>query len=1071
MALNGDITIPAGVTSLTVTVATVQDDVYEGLETFQLLATESNGVTSNGSDSGDATIADDGTGPGPDPDDDRPLLEVSDAGTVNEGSDASFMLTLSNPTEADLVINLGLVDGSTDLGDLGEMTVSYLDGNNQPVNVPVALNGDITIPAGVTSLTVTVATNPDGVYEGPETFELVAVESNGVTTNGTDSGSATVTDINLEPITDDKNVSGAEDSTGIDIEITASDPDGTVTSFVIDSLPANGDLYYNGALVAEDDVILTLTESAQLVFVPDENWNGDTSFTYHAVDNASLADSTPATVNITVTPVNDGPEANDDTNVVNEALNNGSTAAISGQVISGESHGGIYEDIADTDIDDLILNVVKVQNSDGLSQGDGLDPISNNTVLTGKYGTLTISADGSYSYQLDDNNSDINDLDDGESVDEEFQYWIEDSDNLQSTATLTITINGTKNPNNPIVLISDDISPDDGILSLQEIGADQVQVSTTIDHTELVTGGYVTLNIENDSIVSQVTITWDANTNDIVVSNIGTTQSNFDYDSNTGEITWTESTPDATGDTITVTAIQTDFADNDSDASTDAAVIDLRDYEFIVGGPGADNIVGTDEHEIVISDTTSVQPGENYNLAFIIDTSGSMGDDAVEEAADQLEMIFNQLLDNLTDPNNTDPGTVNVLLIEFDGAVRQSISVDLSDPGAITTLENALNLLDNGGWTNYESAFNATTDWFESTDIMANNGNNITYFITDGRPTRPTNSTVAYNLALAAFVDLNDVSYVQAIGLGSNIDEDILDDFDSANDPLTNVNVDDLADAILSTDLLPGDDIVNAGGGNDILFGDLVEFDSLPDLQAAEAITQYVANQTGEALADVSVNDVQLYVKANYEEFDTSRADDIGDTLNGQAGDDILFGQGGDDTLRGGGGNDILLGGDGGDTLIGGLGRDLLSGGQGSDNLYGGSIATPDDGEADYFVWNSDSADSSNSIDNVYGFNTEHDVLDLSDILQGENYGNLEDYISFDFAGADTTITIDANGSAAGTDGVTIVLNGVELEAIYGPSASDVIAGLLNDDALIVDPNTTPYVPPYEQTDDGLNLP
>ncbi|MEH8160102.1 choice-of-anchor K domain-containing protein [Aeromonas veronii] len=44
-----------------------------------------------------------------------------------------------------------------------------------------------------------------------------------------------------------------------------------------------------------------------MTFVPNGNWNGDTSFTYVAVDNQGLADNTPATVTITVDAVNDLP--------------------------------------------------------------------------------------------------------------------------------------------------------------------------------------------------------------------------------------------------------------------------------------------------------------------------------------------------------------------------------------------------------------------------------------------------------------------------------------------------------------------------------------------------------------------------------------------------------------------------------------------------------------------------------------------------------------------------------------------------------------------------------------------
>ncbi|EKU28023.1 calcium-binding outer membrane-like protein [Alcaligenes sp. HPC1271] len=104
----GNVTVPAGVTDLSVTVPTIQDDVYEGQETFDLVAADQNGVTSNGSAQAGATVVDDGTGPGPNPDNDKPTLSVTGGGVVNEGSDAQFTVSLSKPTEADVVINLGI---------------------------------------------------------------------------------------------------------------------------------------------------------------------------------------------------------------------------------------------------------------------------------------------------------------------------------------------------------------------------------------------------------------------------------------------------------------------------------------------------------------------------------------------------------------------------------------------------------------------------------------------------------------------------------------------------------------------------------------------------------------------------------------------------------------------------------------------------------------------------------------------------------------------------------------------------------------------------------------------------
>ncbi|MCL1050179.1 retention module-containing protein [Shewanella abyssi] len=193
------------------------------------------------------------------------------------------------------------------------------------------------------------------------------------------------------------------------------------------------------------------------------------------------------------------------------------------------------------------------------------------------------------------------------------------------------------------------------------------------------------------------------------------------------------------------------------------------------------------------------------------------------------------------------------------------------------------------------------------------------------------------------------------------------------------------------------------------------------------------------------------------------------DILKGLAGNDELIGGADNDDIEGGEGNDILIGGTGSDTLDGGIGRDYLSGGQGSDSLDGGALNGVDDGERDFFVWEVDSADD--SIDNVYNFNNEIDVLDLSGLLVGEENGNLEDFFSFDFTDGNTTIFIDADGLGIGLDGVTIVLDGIDLSIVYGSNnEADIIAGLIADDALIVDPNGT-FIPPYEQIEQGNIIP
>ena len=87
-----------------------------------------------GSDTGTATIVDDGTGPDPDPDDDRPTVSISDAGTINEGDTANFVVSLTNASEAPVEVQLDLNLGDTEVGDLG--TLEYDTGSGW-VAVPV----------------------------------------------------------------------------------------------------------------------------------------------------------------------------------------------------------------------------------------------------------------------------------------------------------------------------------------------------------------------------------------------------------------------------------------------------------------------------------------------------------------------------------------------------------------------------------------------------------------------------------------------------------------------------------------------------------------------------------------------------------------------------------------------------------------------------------------------------------------------------------------------------------------------------------------------------------------------
>ncbi|MCG9773744.1 calcium-binding protein, partial [Vibrio diabolicus] len=182
---DGVVTVPAGQTEFDVRIASIDDAVYEGPEDFSVTVTGIGAVQD--SDTGTATIVDDGSGPGPDPDDDRPSVTITDAGTINEGETANFKVTLSNASEAETQVELGLNLGDTEVGDLG--TLEYNTGSGW---VTVPNDGVVTVPAGQTEFDVRIASIDDAVYEGPEDFS-VTVTGIG-TVQGSDTGTATIVD-------------------------------------------------------------------------------------------------------------------------------------------------------------------------------------------------------------------------------------------------------------------------------------------------------------------------------------------------------------------------------------------------------------------------------------------------------------------------------------------------------------------------------------------------------------------------------------------------------------------------------------------------------------------------------------------------------------------------------------------------------------------------------------------------------------------------------------------------------------------------------------------------------------
>jgi Calx-beta domain/RTX calcium-binding nonapeptide repeat (4 copies) len=196
------VTIPAGQTSVNVTVPIVNDRTYEGSETFQVdLSQPSNAGIAKGTGTG--TILDDGTGTlGPDqrvPDDDRPAVQIAAGPAVVEGQLAVFTLSLTHPSNFPVGVALKLLTGTVDpVTGQGKYITPGVDNTPLEVLNPTTgqwelLTGALTFAPGTTSLQVRVPTLNDGLVEGTEIVGLQATASGDTAPGGAGPLTAEVT--------------------------------------------------------------------------------------------------------------------------------------------------------------------------------------------------------------------------------------------------------------------------------------------------------------------------------------------------------------------------------------------------------------------------------------------------------------------------------------------------------------------------------------------------------------------------------------------------------------------------------------------------------------------------------------------------------------------------------------------------------------------------------------------------------------------------------------------------------------------------------------------------------------
>jgi VCBS repeat-containing protein len=223
---------------------------------------------------------------------------VKDNGTV-DSTPATVSITV-NAVNHPPVANTQTVTTNEDTAKAITLTASDPDGNLLTYAV-------VTDPAhGTLSGTAPDLTyTPTAGYHGADSFTFKVNDGTVDSTPAT--VSITVNAVNHPPVANTQTVTTNED-TAKAITLTGSDPDGNLLTYAVVTNPAHG----------------TLSGTApNLTYTPALNYNGLDTLTFVVRDGQ--LQSGPATVSITITPVNDPPVAN-----------NGAVTATAGRAVIGQ---------------------------------------------------------------------------------------------------------------------------------------------------------------------------------------------------------------------------------------------------------------------------------------------------------------------------------------------------------------------------------------------------------------------------------------------------------------------------------------------------------------------------------------------------------------------------------------------------------------------------------------------------------------------------------------------------------------------------------------------------------------
>ncbi|SEN64656.1 type I secretion C-terminal target domain (VC_A0849 subclass), partial [Pseudomonas sp. ok272] len=763
------ITVPAGAASGSFT-ATAKDNVHtnqpvnvinkieevSGTHNYENLVLNKAPIT--------VTVSDEPSGQG-----DQTILSISGDKSIIEGQSANYSLNLTNKSQTEVTVTLKYSGTATNGTDYtGVVTVK--------------------IPAGASSVDFNINTLVDHLVEGTENFTVTIDKFSGGNFEslvlGVDHVKTDIIDNDHAPVSTGGSVIGTEDTT-LTLNwgnFNVSDADGdTALGVTITGLPANGSLLFNGVAVTAGQTISQADiQAGKLTFKPELNQSGadgygGTSVGNKGVDYAQIKyqpnDGTnkgpEVTLKVDITPVADAPTLNiagngvTSTGLTKEVWtglkglgDNGNGAPTNDlkSIIDAAGKPNSSSTVTDVQASDvtagtasktsglIFLEAGKTYTFSGIADDSVLVTIGGKNVATGLWGntgaisgSFTPTTSGYYTLDIYHHNQSG-----PGSYDVNIKIGNGAVQNLSTSGVPIYT--GVEDLISAGVTVSD-LHGANGEGYYEGYKLNEGSENGSVHLSKITTGltdtdGSESLSVKIGGVPAGTVLSDGAgNTFTATATNGEVNVTGW----NLANLTLTPP-PNYNGKfNLTVTSTSTESVGNDSASSTATIPVTIYPtvYNPIQGTSGSDTIEGTSAHDIIISDVTGgfvPVNGKSYNIAFLVDSSGSM-DGSMGAAKASLTQMFKSLKASLgTDTS----GTVNIFLADFDTQVNKTLTINLNDPKALEKLQVVLDSMSVGGGTNYEDAFWAAANFFKSAEALANNTdikNNLTYFITDGKPT------------------------------------------------------------------------------------------------------------------------------------------------------------------------------------------------------------------------------------------------------------------------------------------------------------------------------------------------